>query len=203
MDIDIITPGSDTAVENITWTNLSKMEDGRYRFYVNNYNGVNTCGFRAQIEFNNTIYDYNCPKQTTKNVDVAIVTLKDGKFTIDEILESSTSQKEEWNIKTNNFQKVKTIMYSPNYWDNNNTGNKHYMFMLDNCENSNSTRGLYNEFLNDKLKDDRKVFETLGSILKCEPDTQQLSGLGFSSTQRNSIIVKVTGAFNRMLKIKF
>lgn len=31
----------------------------------------------------------------------------------------------------------------------------------------------------------------------------QLSGLGFSSTMRNSVIVKVDGTFSRTLKVNF
>ena len=207
LDVDITNPSSQTpnstAVENITWDSRNKMIDGEYKFYVRNYSGRNTNGFRAEIEFDNKTHSFSYDKSVTSNVPVAIVTLKNGQFTIKAQLDSSESTKEEWGIKTNNFQKVKTIMYSPNHWDDNNEGNKHFMFILDNCENESSTRGLYNEFLNNKLTEHRKVFEVLGSKLKCEYNENQLSGLGFSSTVRNDLIVKVTGTFNRTIKIKF
>ncbi len=203
LDVDITRPGSKVAVENITWQNINEMEDGTYNFYVKNYSGRNTNGFRAEIEFDGKIHSYNYSNSVTSDVPVAIVTLKNNQFSIEHKLNSADSVKTEWNIETNNFHKVKTIMYSPNYWDDNKEGNKHLFFMIDNCINRNPTRGLYNEFLDNKLTEHRKVFEVLGSKLKCQPDDNQLSGLGFSSTVHNELIVKVSGTFNRTLKIKF
>ena len=75
--------------------------------------------------------------------------------------------------------------------------------MLDNCVNPNKARGFYNEFLRNELTPERKVFEMLASKMKCEETNDQLSGLGFSSTQRNSVLCKVSGSFNRVIKIKF
>ena len=95
------------------------------------------------------------------------------------------------------------MLNSPNFWDGQTKGNKHYFFMLEGCINPDDTRGFYNEYLRDELHEHRKVFEVLGSKLKAEHSTDQLSGLGFSSTQRNELVVKVTGSFNRTLKIKF
>ena len=94
-------------------------------------------------------------------------------------------------------------MYSPNHWDGEKTGNRHYMFMLENCVNPEETRGIYNEFLKNELAEHRKVFEILGNKMKCEHTENQLSGVGFSSTARNELICKVTGSFTRTLKIKF
>ena len=49
----------------------------------------------------------------------------------------------------------------------------------------------------------KRVFEALGSKMRVEPSEEQLSGLGFSSTQRNALVCKVSGSFNRMIKITF
>jgi hypothetical protein len=82
-------------------------------------------------------------------------------------------------------------------------GNKHYFFMLDACKNDGSARGFYNEFLCAELEPHRKTMEIVGSKMRAEESENQLSGLGFSSTQRNSVVCRVRGTFNRLLKITF
>ena len=94
-------------------------------------------------------------------------------------------------------------MLSPNHWDNNAEGNRHFFFILDGCNNPEEIRGLYNEFLDNSLNTHRKVFEVLAGKMKCPVSKEQLSGVGFSSTQRNELICKVAGSFTRTLKIKF
>ena len=94
-------------------------------------------------------------------------------------------------------------MFSPNYWDDRTVGNKHYFFMLDGCLNEDKARGFFNEFLIEELNTHRKVFEVVGSKMKTEESTNQLSGLGFSSTQRNYILARVKGSFSRTIKITF
>jgi hypothetical protein len=95
------------------------------------------------------------------------------------------------------------VMHSPNHWDEHETGNKHWFFILDKCKNDERTRGFYNEFLSNELTEHRKVFEVLGSRMKTEKCDNQLSGVGFSSTQKNSILCKVSGSFARTIKINF
>ena len=75
--------------------------------------------------------------------------------------------------------------------------------MLENCINPDKARGFFNEFLNESLTEHRKVFEVLGAKMKVEESKNQLSGLGFSSTQRNQIVCKVQGSFSRIIKINF
>jgi hypothetical protein len=94
-------------------------------------------------------------------------------------------------------------MNSPNYWDGNGIGNKHYFFMIDGCVNDGSARGFYNEFLKQELDQHRKVFEVVGGKLKIENTNNQLSGLGFSTTKRDSVLCRITGKFTRLIKIVF
>lgn len=207
LDVDIINPiPNKPAVENITWGNKSKMADGKYQFYVHNYsNKGGRDGFKAEIEFGGEIFsfEYNKELRTDAKVPVATVTLKNGVFSIKEDLPSSTSSREIWGLKSNQFVPVSVLMNSPNHWNGNATGNKHYMFMLKDCINPEMPNGYYVEFLKEDLVKHRKVFESLGSKMRVQDSDNQLSGLGFSSTRRNEVIVKVKGNIERTLKIKF
>lgn len=206
LDVDVIQPCGKVAVENITWGDLSKMKNGVYRFMVNQYSGAVKKGFRAEIEFDGQIYsfDYNKPMRSGETVQVADVTLKDGVFTIKEYITSSMSAKTIWGVTTNQFVPVSVMCYSPNYWDEQNgIGNKHYFFMLKDCINDEAPNGFFNEYLKQELVQHKRVFEALGSKMRVEPSDDQLSGLGFSSTKRNELIVKVKGNTERVMKIKF
>lgn len=208
LDVDVINPvKGKPAVENITWADKSKMVDGDYEFFVHNYchsNGAS--GFTAEIEFDGKIYEfeYDQPLRQGQNVPVATVTLKDGVFTIKEKLPSTTSSREIWGVNTNQFVPVTVMCYSPNYWDEQTgIGHKHYLFMLNGCVNEDTPNGFFNEFLKQELVQHKRVFEALGSKMHVADDPNQLSGIGFSSTKRDDVIVKVKGATERVLKIKF
>ena len=208
LDVDIINPDKNVpAVENIIYKDRNYMDDGIYTFYVHcfSYRG-GTDGFRAEIEFDGQIYsfDYSKDLHGGEKVPVADVTLKDGHFTIKNLLKSNVSVKEVWNLNTNTFVPVSVIMMSPNYWnEQKGIGNKHYFFMLKDCINPESPNGFFNEYLKEELMQHKRVFEALGSKLKVADSDKQLSGVGFSSTQRNNVVVKIKGATERVLKIKF
>lgn len=217
LDVDIQTPLSDSkaranggiAVENITFSNLNRMKDGEYKFMVHGYsNRGGRNGFKAEIEFNGELYsfDYNKNVKTGEYVEVAVVTLKNGIFTIKELFQSSSSvsSKEIWNVNTNQFVPVSVMMYSPNYWnEQTGIGNKHYFFMLKDCVNAETPSGFFNEYLKEDLMKHKKVFEALSGKMRVESVKDQLSGVGFSSTKRNEVVVKVKGSSERVMRLRF
>jgi hypothetical protein len=207
-DVDYVerAPEGFVPVENITFPTLNKMPEGRYVCKIHNWDlrSPTEGGFKAEIEVEGVVYqyEYDRPLKHKEWIVVADVELKDGKFKVNSHLPLAKAvSKQVWNVSTCNFHKVDAIMFSPNHWDGEETGNKHIFFMLDGCVNPEQTRGFYNEFLKQELNEHRKVFEMLGGKLKTPKSDKQLSGLGFSTTKKDEVVVKVTGAFSRIIKI--
>lgn len=199
LDVDMNAGGrheSRTPVENVS---INTIPDGDYVISVNQYSRQETCdvGFVIEIECGNQIQQFTYEKSVTGAIKVATVTMKNGSIAGVKLNNSSVTaegvSKDIWNIETESLVKVNTIMNSPNYWDDNAVGNKHWFFILEGCNNPEETRGIYNEFLRGDLEAHRKVFEVLGNKTKCPVAEKQLSGLGFSSTQKNSCTFVVKG----------
>lgn len=209
LDVDIVHPNGKVAVENITWSDKSKMKPGVYKLFVNQFSGSAKNGFRAEIEFNGEIYsfDYSNSMRTGQDVYVADVILDtNGEFTIKEKFSgnSKISSRTVWGVSTNEFTPVSVVCYSPNYFDEQDgIGHRHLFFMLNGCKNDEEPNGYYNEFLKSELEKHKRVFEALGSKCHVEDSEDQLSGVGFSMTKRAELVVKVKGATERILKIKF
>lgn len=207
LDVDMNAGSGKTrdAVENIVWTDRSKLAPGRYTVWVNQFNKRENIdvGFEFEIEVDGELHKFAYDKIVKGNVTVAYIDVSRKGITVSPVLPSNASYKSktEWGIDTMKFQKVSCIMLSPNHWEGNSVGNKHYFFMLDGCKNPDPVRGFFNEYLRADLeKDHRRVFEALASKAKTEYSDNQLSGLGFSNTQRNELVVKVD---NKTFKIKF
>ena len=213
LDIDITDPiyqcksNGGVAVENITYPSKERMKPGTYKFYVNQYSFRNSQGFKAEVEVNGEIHSYEYNTPVRGNVDVAEVILdQSGNFKVVDKLPGNcaTISKDVWGIKTLQFTPVSVVCYSPNYWDEQKgIGHQHLFFMLKDCINPEEPNGYYNEFLKPELEQHRRVFETLGAKAHVKDVDDQLSGVGFSLTKRNDLIIKVKGATERVVKIKF
>jgi hypothetical protein len=75
--------------------------------------------------------------------------------------------------------------------------------MLKDCINLEQPSGFFNEYLKNDLITHKRVFEALSSKMRVADSDDQLSGIGFSSTKRNEVIVKVTAQTERIIKVKF
>ena len=212
LDVDMNAGGGETRepVENVTWTD--HLPDGEYRIEVNQFRKRESIavGFVIETESNGRIehYRHERPVGHNETVEVGRMTVTGGVITVfrpGKDMRPGNAAKDLWGITTEQFVPVSTIMYSPNHFDDSEVGHRHYFFMLKGCVNDQPTRGIYNEFLRRDLQPHRKVFEVLGDRTKCEPSEDQLSGLGFSSTVRNSVIAKVTaaGGRRRLISIRF
>ena len=199
---------SRTPVENIFYRSKGKMRIGEYKLFVHNYNRRETkdVGFEIEIDVLGTTYNMHYEKAVSQssNIDVAKIRVKSsGEIVVKALLPTTTASKDYWNIKTQQFQKVNVIMNSPNFWDDQGVGNKHYFFMIDGCRNQEQARGFYNEFLINELDQHRKVIEMVGNKMMTSEAEHQLSGLGFSSTQRNSVLLRIKGSFTRTINVTF
>ena len=193
-------------VENITWDRKDDIAPGEYHIYVNQFTkrNKNNVGFIVEMEFMGEKQQFQYDKEVSNNVTVCKFnySTKNG-ITIKESLSSDAISETIWNLSTQQFHKVKLLMHSPNHWDNQTIGNKHHFFILDQCQNDNTARGFYNEFLNPALIEHRKVFEVLSAKITVPESDKQLSGLGFSSTKPDHLLCKLSGNFNRTVKVIF
>lgn len=194
-------------VENVVWPRESDIKPGRYEIQVHNYskNSTANVGFEVEVEALGRLYTFDHPKDlpSQKRITVgAIVVSKDGKISVEGFTAGGSSS-EKWGVSTETWTPVDLITRSPNFWNDQKIGHEHLFFMLKGCVREESARGFYNEYLRDDLQTHRKVFEVVGSKMRAEPNDNQLSGIGFSLTKRDEILVRVKGAISRVLSVKF
>jgi hypothetical protein len=198
LDVDMNAGSGRTreAVENVVWS--SSPPDGAYRVVVNNYclRETGDPGFVIEVESGGKLSHYSYNKGVRNKQDIAVATLyvKGGLVERADVgdpgITAANISQEKWGLRTETYVKVAAVMLSPNYWGANAVGNKHTFFVVDGAKNDDPTRGFYNEFLHHRLEPHRKVFEIIGDKTKCRPTDGQLSGLGFSSTKRESFLVR-------------
>ena len=206
LDIDIVSPKG-VAVENITWPDKNRMPAGIYKFFVHCFSSRSArSGFTAEIEFGGKIYSfaYSEPLRQDQQIPVADVYFDGKEFSIFASLKTEQVSNEVWGLSTKQFHPVHAMMYSPNFWDGyEGVGHRHYFFMLKDCRNPESPNGFFNEYLIEELMQYKRVFEALGSKMRVEPSDDQLSGVGFSATKRAEVVIRLKGAFSRVVKVVF
>lgn len=214
LDIDIINPQSHKrssgkeVVENITYPQFPERK-GKFEFYVKNYSNRGSRGFKAEIEFMGVQYQYDYPRSLRhkEDVRVATVTWKDEEFSIKHHLQPTDGvgvEREIYGLKSGHFHKVNLVSLSPNHWGENEVGNKYYFFFLDGAQSGGSVRSFHNENLKGDLIVHRKVMEVLANTTMVETNVaNELSGLGFNSTVRDGVILRLGGSHKRVVKVNF
>jgi hypothetical protein len=211
LDVDMNAggPRSREAVENVVW--MKTIPNGAYKVVVNNYAKRESAdvGFVIEMENNGKLshFSYNKTVRDREDIHVCTLHMQSGRVESIEMGDPAVSatniSQTRWGLTTEQYVKVNAVALSPNYWGDNACGNKHTFFLLDGAKNDEPTRGIYNEFLHPRLEPHRKVFEVIGDKTKCQPTDGQLSGLGFSSTKRDSVIVKVAqGKKSRVFNVQ-
>lgn len=196
------------AVENIIFKDRKYMQEGLYHVYVHNYKKRESCdvGCKVELECRDVKLIYSVDRAIAQNELLLIASFN---FSKEKGVTDTSSNypvvdnavSELWGLKTNIFHEVNIICYSPNFMEENESGNQHLFFMLPGLYNPEKTRGFYNEYLKDEFNENRKVFEVLGNKLLVDPDKPQLAGVGFSLTKRNDIILRVEGQSRRIIKV--
>jgi len=200
---------SRTPVENIIFPNADVMPEGKYKVRVNQFSKreAKDKEFTVQVECRGELVDFYYPSSPNSSgawEDIVEFTwTKAEGIKFQQNVDSKVAVKEKWGIKTHSFYKVNHIMLSPNFWKGKTEGNKHYMFMLEDCITDEIAVPFFNEFLHNDFREDRKTFEMLSSKFPVMPSSEQLSGVSFSETIASEVILRVSGKFKRLLKIKF
>lgn len=202
---------SKTPVENMA---IPKLSDGVYEFFVNQFylRETTDVGFAIEVALGDSVlgqWRYDKAVQQKDTVPIVNVEVRNNivDVKVSDKLTPGDKPVVQWGITTEQFVPVQTIMQSPNYWtcESRPAGNRHWFFFLEGCKTEEPVRGFYNEFLLPTLDQHRKVFEVLGNRVMCPPTPDQLSGLGFSSTQENLIVVsaELTDGTNRLYRLRF
>ncbi|BCH33182.1 hypothetical protein MesoLjLc_51120 [Mesorhizobium sp. L-8-10] len=211
LDVDMNAGGGSSRepVENIVWS--GRLANGRYKVAVNNFCKRETIdvGFTLEVEYGGAVQQFSYAKAvgSREMIESLVLTVANGELVKVEVgkgLVSGSVSQEKWGVTTETLVKVNTLMASPNHWDGQEVGNKHWFFILADCLNPAPARGIYNEFLKGSLDPHRKVFEVLGAKSKCPVAAEQLSGVGFSSTRHDQATFVVKGdRINKAFNIRF
>jgi hypothetical protein len=210
LDVDMNAGAGRTrnAVENITYPDRARMREGAYLLLVHQYQKRETTneGFTVEVEFDGAVHTFNYDKAVRQSEGIPVATItwsKQNGFKLDAKMPSTSQSRPLWGLASQAFHRVETVMLSPNHWDGQGVGNRHWFFMLAGCKNDGRARPFFNEFLREELSPHRKAMEAVGAKMSMDGADRQLSGVGFGSTRRDAAVFKVTGAVNRVVRVAF
>lgn len=191
-------------VENIVIPNLKLLKPGAHRLLVHQFSQRENIdyGFEVEVDLLGQVTTFKYDAVVKGSVVVAefLVDAKHNVTMVPKLPSGASRSAERWGISTNMFHPVSMVMWSPNHWTDQ-IGNKHLFFMIDGCKSDEQARGIYNEFLRGDLNKHRRVMELLGSKTTLAAAEDQLSGLGFSTTVRNEVVLRVGGNITRTIKV--
>lgn len=209
LDLDTRIPRADKpAVENIFYMDDSKLQPGKYRFFIENYRDKGSKGFTAEVKIGEEIYSYTYEKPLGQKERIMVAEVGyDGKnFSIEHYLKPKESNSKLWGLEANHFHPVNLICLSPNRWNDSKFGNTHYLFMLQDCLPDEELRLFNVDDLIPELKEKsvRRVLDMYAEKRKQKPEEGMLAGLGFPKGM-GELIVKTTdhNSKNQIFKIKF
>lgn len=193
-------------VENIRWQRNAP--NGRYRFYVHNYQerGTGKTPFKVELEVKGKTWTYHGVSGSTGwQVDVFEFDYLNGEVT--HIRHAAITSDESWTAQKNTFVEVKGITSSPNLWGENpvtHAGN-HTFFLLKDVkdESEGKGRGFFNEHLKSEFREIRRVLEAFATSAVIDgADEASACGLGFSKDAEWNVTLKVTtGNTTQLVKI--
>jgi len=189
LDVDM-NAGSGTTREPVENVALTNPKTGKYQVRVHQFSKRENkdLGFNIQIvEHGKEPYTLRYSKGVNGYVDVA-----EFNYSPEEGITNFRSDLERAAAPSDGtLREITHILWSPNHWGENAKGNKHLFFIVDGMRNNGDLRGFFNEFLHPSLNEHRKVFETLGDKFNVPPSNDQMSGFGFSTTQKHEILLRV------------
>ena len=208
LDVDQNAGGGVTRepVENIIFADSHAIPDGNYMVYVNQFSRREKRGdgFQVQIENKGVIETVQIPHNPLgngQNVRIATFAVTRGQVSV--TFENGLKVESDSSISEDSFITVDHMLLSPNYWEEPGVGNKHVILTTKDFTIENPVHGFFNEQLNSRLTDHRKVMSVLAGKLLIEEDADTaLRGYGFSSTMDNQFIVRVIYANGRRRILK-
>ncbi len=210
LDMNGLDKNSAKPVENMRWA--SNAPEGRYEFYVHNYdervNGIHGTPFRAELEIGEEVYHYNgAPLKNDSKITVFKFDYKKRQTPQFTNQPHSRSVDNDWGVAANSFVKVNGITTSPNLWGENPkpASGTHVFFLLDGVKDGaeGKGRGFFNETLKPELRPIRKTLEEFTAQTPIEgSESATACGAGYSKDNEWNLTVKVTtNNSTRLIKI--